>query len=44
MPTVVGVEGVAAATTQFQGVGTQISFTPTVIDKDRILYARAAAA
>lgn len=36
VPTVVGVEGVAAATTQFRGFGTQLSFTPTVIDKDRI--------
>ena len=36
VPTVVGVEGVAAATTRFQGVGTQISFTPTIMDKDRI--------
>lgn len=36
VPTVVGVEGVGAATTHFQGVGAQITFTPTVIDKDRI--------
>lgn len=36
VPTVVGVEGVAAATTQFRGFGTQLAFTPTVIDKDRI--------
>jgi pilus assembly protein CpaC len=36
VPTVVGVEGAAAATTTFRGFGTQLSFTPTVIDKDRI--------
>ena len=36
VPTVVGLNGVGAATTSFQGVGTQISFTPTIIDKDRI--------
>jgi pilus assembly protein CpaC len=36
VPTTVGVEGVAAATTQFRGFGTQLVFTPTVIDKDRI--------
>jgi len=35
VPTVVGVEGVAAATTQFRGFGTQLIFTPTVLDKDR---------
>ncbi|MCA9246124.1 MAG: pilus assembly protein N-terminal domain-containing protein [Planctomycetales bacterium] len=36
VPTVVGVEGAAAATTSFRGFGTQVSFTPTIIDKDRI--------
>lgn len=36
VPTVVGVGGVEAATTQFRGFGTQLTFTPTVIDKDRI--------
>ena len=36
VPTVVGVEGVGAATTSFRGFGTQVSFTPTVLDKDRI--------
>lgn len=36
VPTVVGVGGVQAATTQFRGFGTQLTFTPTVIDKDRI--------
>ncbi len=36
VPTVVGVEGVAAATTGFRGFGTQLTFIPTIIDKDRI--------
>lgn len=36
VPTVVGVGGAAAATTGFQGFGTQIFFTPTMIDKDHI--------
>jgi pilus assembly protein CpaC len=36
VPIVVGVEGAAAATTNFRSFGTQLSFTPTVIDKDRI--------
>ena len=36
VPTVVGVGGAQAATTQFHGFGTQINFTPTVMDKDRI--------
>lgn len=36
VPTVVGVEGAAAATTTFRGFGTQVAFTPTVLDKDRI--------
>jgi pilus assembly protein CpaC len=36
VPTAVGVDGVSAATTSFRGFGTQLSFTPTVIDKDRI--------
>lgn len=36
VPTTVGVGGVGAATTFFQGFGTQLLFTPTVIDKDRI--------
>ena len=36
VPTVVGVEGAAAATTNFRGFGTQLTFVPTVIDKDRI--------
>lgn len=36
VPTVVGVGGAQAATTSFKGFGTQIAFTPTVLDKDRI--------
>jgi pilus assembly protein CpaC len=36
VPVVVGVEGAAAATTNFRGFGTQVTFIPTVIDKDRI--------
>ena len=36
VPTAVGVNGIGAATTSFRGFGTQLSFTPTVIDKDRI--------
>ncbi len=36
VPTVVGVEGVGAVSTSFRGFGTQLTFTPTVLDKDRI--------
>ncbi len=36
VPTVVGVQGVGAATTTFRGFGTQLTFIPTIIDKDRI--------
>lgn len=36
VPTVVGVGGAQAATTSFKGFGTQLSFLPTVLDKDRI--------
>lgn len=36
VPTVVGVGGAQAATTSFKGYGTQLTFTPTVLDKDRI--------
>ncbi|MDA0834263.1 MAG: pilus assembly protein N-terminal domain-containing protein [Planctomycetota bacterium] len=36
VPTVVGVGGAQAATTSFKGYGTQLAFTPTVLDKDRI--------
>ncbi|MFP6766514.1 MAG: pilus assembly protein N-terminal domain-containing protein [Planctomycetaceae bacterium] len=36
VPTVVGVGGAQASTTEFKGFGTQLTFTPTVIDHDRI--------
>lgn len=36
VPTVVGVGGAQAATTSFKGFGTSISFTPMVLDKDRV--------
>ncbi len=36
VPTTVGVEGVGAVATAFRGFGTQLTFTPTVIDKDRV--------
>jgi pilus assembly protein CpaC len=36
VPIVVGVEGAAAATTNFRGFGTMVTFVPTIIDKDRI--------
>jgi len=36
VPTAVGVNGVGAVTTNFKSFGTQVTFTPTVIDKDRI--------
>lgn len=36
VPTVVGLDGVGAATTSFRGFGTLVSFTPTILDKDRI--------
>ncbi len=36
VPTAVGVEGIAAVSTNFRGFGTQLMFTPTVLDKDRI--------
>ena len=36
VPTTVGVQGVGAISTTFKSFGTQLSFTPTVIDKDRI--------
>ena len=36
VPTVVGVDGVGAVTTNFRRFGTQLWFLPTVIDKDRI--------
>jgi pilus assembly protein CpaC len=36
VPTVVGVNGIAGTNTTFQGFGTQLQFTPTVLDKDMI--------
>lgn len=36
VPTVVGVGGAQAATTSFKGFGTQLNFTPTVLDRDRV--------
>lgn len=36
VPTIVGVDGVGAASTSFKGFGTQVTFSPTVLDKDRI--------
>ncbi len=36
VPVVVGVEGAAAISTNFRGFGTQLTFVPTVLDKDRI--------
>lgn len=36
VPTVVGVDGVGAASTTFRGFGTQLTFVPTVVDKDKI--------
>lgn len=36
VPTAVGVDGIAAASTRFRGFGTQLLFTPTVLDKDRV--------
>ena len=36
VPTVVGVGGAQAATTSFKSFGTQLTFTPTVLDRDRI--------
>lgn len=36
VPTVVGVSGAAAVSTQFRGFGTQVTFIPTIMDKDRI--------
>jgi pilus assembly protein CpaC len=36
VPTVLGVNGVAGTVNQFQGFGTQLQFTPTVLDKDHI--------
>ncbi len=36
VPTVVGVDGVGAASTTFRGFGTQVNFLPVVLDKDKI--------
>ena len=36
VPTIVGVNGAQGTSTSFQGFGTQLRFTPTVLDKDRI--------
>ncbi|MDA0281718.1 MAG: pilus assembly protein N-terminal domain-containing protein [Planctomycetota bacterium] len=36
VPTVVGVGGAQAASTSFKGFGTQLSFSPLVLDHDRI--------
>ena len=36
VPTAVGVNGIGAVSTNFQGFGAQLQFTPTVLDKDRI--------
>jgi pilus assembly protein CpaC len=36
VPTAVGIGGVSGINTQFQKFGTQLTFTPTIIDQDRI--------
>jgi len=36
VPTTVGIGGVGAASTTFRGFGTQLNFTPTIVDKDLI--------
>lgn len=36
VPQAVGIQGIAAQTTFFRGFGTQLNFTPTVLDKDRV--------
>ncbi len=36
VPTAVGVGGVGAASTVFRGFGTELQFTPTIVDKDLI--------
>jgi pilus assembly protein CpaC len=36
VPTAVGIGGVSGINTQFQSYGTEVTFTPTIIDKDRI--------
>jgi pilus assembly protein CpaC len=39
VPTAVGIGGVSGINTQFQRFGTQLTFTPTIVDKDRIRLA-----
>jgi pilus assembly protein CpaC len=36
VPTAVGIGGISGINTQFRTFGTEVSFTPTIIDKDRI--------
>ncbi|TWU06066.1 type II and III secretion system protein family protein [Stieleria varia] len=36
VPTTVGIGGVGAASTTFRGFGTELDFTPTVLDKDLV--------
>ncbi|MFO0872221.1 MAG: pilus assembly protein N-terminal domain-containing protein [Pirellulales bacterium] len=36
VPTAVGVQGVSAVATFFKGFGTQLSFLPVILDKDRV--------
>lgn len=36
VPTTVGIGGVGAASTTFRGFGTELQFTPTVVDKDLV--------
>ena len=36
VPTTVGIDGVGAVSTTFYGFGTELSFTPTITDKDMI--------
>ncbi len=36
VPTAVGLGGIGAASTFFQGYGTQLFFIPTILDKDRV--------
>jgi pilus assembly protein CpaC len=39
VPTAVGIGGVSGVNTQFRSFGAQLTFTPTIIDKDRIRLA-----
>ena len=36
VPTVVGIDGIGATSTTFKGFGTELEFTPTVVDKDLV--------